>query len=307
MNGFAETDDLWVITNGLNQGVSKMVSEIVSNLRASSGLGDYAIPVIGILPYEVLKAKQLISSKPSTESKSWLDQDLLPGWHNEFSNFEDVVKLAEKGSSTDLEDSALAKILKVKQKECHNSDGFRSPLPVSEDGFKEATHLCREPDGLGGFLWDSKPYVGPRKKTKKNVDDNGVSRVTYPSHIPKDIDKHHTHFIFVKTFVCNSCTREAIDGTGFCTDHQEAQTGENEWNRRMWRDTMKVRDALEDYLKGQHFIDLLQLHEQVQERRAQMEEIIKTGTVGQMGAHNFHGGDVSGKSDESKTILVRVS
>ena len=83
-------------------------------------------------------------------------------------------------------------------------------------------------------------------------------RVVYPAHIPKDIDKNHTHFVFVKSFACNVCGRPSEGGTGFCEEHQDDEGGvADEWNRRIWRDTMKVRDSLEDYLKGQRFIDLL--------------------------------------------------
>ena len=43
--------------------MSQKVAEIVANLRASAGLSDFAVPVIGVLPFEVLKAKQLIHDK----------------------------------------------------------------------------------------------------------------------------------------------------------------------------------------------------------------------------------------------------
>jgi len=59
MNGLAETDDLWVITSGLNQGVSAMVAQLVTDLRASSDVGDFAIPVIGIMPFGVVKFKEV--------------------------------------------------------------------------------------------------------------------------------------------------------------------------------------------------------------------------------------------------------
>ena len=59
MNGLAETNDLWVITSGLNQGVSAMVAQLVTDLRASSDVGDFAIPVIGIMPFGVVKFKEV--------------------------------------------------------------------------------------------------------------------------------------------------------------------------------------------------------------------------------------------------------
>ena len=55
-----------MLVAGLNQGVSKIVSQLVSDLRASSDVGDFAIPVIGILPFDVLKHGEVSRSTYET-------------------------------------------------------------------------------------------------------------------------------------------------------------------------------------------------------------------------------------------------
>ena len=79
-------------------------------------------------------------------------------------------------------------------------------------------------------------------------------RVLYPAHIPKDIDKNHTHFVFVKSFACSVCGRPSEGGTGYCDEHQDEDTNQaDEWNRRIWRDTMKVRAILSTLLHNLHY------------------------------------------------------
>eukprot|EP00040_Diaphanoeca_grandis_P036765 m.236147 g.236147 ORF g.236147 m.236147 type:complete len:1778 (-) comp33676_c0_seq2:70-5403(-) len=52
-NALGETPDAWILTNGLNGGVSKMVASIMAGVRNSrSPVDEYALPVIGILPWQ---------------------------------------------------------------------------------------------------------------------------------------------------------------------------------------------------------------------------------------------------------------
>ena len=47
-NGFSETSDTWIITNGLNSGVAKLASTVAAEVRSSPGFNQAALPVIGI-------------------------------------------------------------------------------------------------------------------------------------------------------------------------------------------------------------------------------------------------------------------
>ena len=117
---------------------------------------------------------------------------------------------------------------------------------------------------------DKTTHYKPRDEEKSG---KSARRVVYPAHIPKDIDKNHTHFVFVKSFACTVCGRPSEGGTGFCKDHDTEDGGmADEWNQRIWRDTMKVRDSLEDYLKGQRFIELLDTYNSGVKNREKWEE-----------------------------------
>ena len=47
-NGFSETSDTWIITNGHNSGVAKLASTVAAEVRSSPGFNQAALPVIGI-------------------------------------------------------------------------------------------------------------------------------------------------------------------------------------------------------------------------------------------------------------------
>lgn len=153
---------------------------------------------------------------------------------------------------------------------------------------------------------DKTTHYKPRDEEKSG---KSARRVVYPAHIPKDIDKNHTHFVFVKSFACTVCGRPSEGGTGFCKDHDTEDGGmADEWNQRIWRDTMKVRDSLEDYLKGQRFIELLDTYNSGVKNREKWEEhgTSKTKKQKQTGAKQQ---DVDGSKPPppGATILDRSS
>jgi len=111
--------------------VSQKVAEIVTNLRASAGLGDSAVPVIGVLPFDVLKAKQLIHGKSkasvfkggengSLRTAKQLTSNLresLSDWNNIFEkHVPDVVRHVFGSSSTPEHTFAHVRGLVAKQR-----------------------------------------------------------------------------------------------------------------------------------------------------------------------------------------------
>ena len=242
MNGLAETNDLWVVTSGLNQGVSAMVAQLVTDIRASNtDIGEFAIPVIGIMPFGVVKFQELLTTPPETTAKN-----------------------AWQGISNNKVAAQAAKQYQVAQTKWANA--------FSENNFKGkegqvADNVAAAIKEFGAERYseprDKAPvveYPDPKKARTGNQQDldeaRKCSRITYPVHMVKDIDRNHTHFIFIKDFEKPDLDNAAKRIAGVWHDHSEGET-EEDWNTRIWEDALMVRDTFEDYLKGTSFVELL--------------------------------------------------
>ena len=93
------------------------------------------------------------------------------------------------------------------------------------------------------------------------------TRVTYPTHMPKDIDKNHTHFIFVKDF--SKKKTQIPKSQPMSQKSRDTLSRKDNWD--MWEDALMVRDTFEDYLKGKSFIELKNMHKESESDQAAAE------------------------------------
>ena len=201
-NGLAETSDLWVITNGLNQGASQLVAKLVNTLRASSEVSDFSIPVIGIIPYCLLKYKALFQAH----------KDVKPQSRKVSVDFADYIN----GASKEVE--GIHSMKNELDKYTHDNNAL-PPIDVK-----------------------------PKSKLTQNAGIAPHCRVTYPTNSWKDLDEFHTHFIVVKS-KADFKQDDAISNN--IPDFETA-----------WQDTLTVRDAFEDAIKGSTYKDLKKMYDE---------------------------------------------